>query len=187
MGYPAQIGMLWNMSDRVGIRPQIDWTRSSSESSTTIVTVVPIPGAPAITNTTTTSTQGWNLGIGAAALIYLVRDGALSTYLAPGFTYSRSTTTISGTSSIAGDRLPPSSTIAPTTTHSSNYTTSGVFGAQYTLATRFGLFGEVGVGYIHSGALPNLSALGSSNSTVQHDGSNWSVGIRSGVGVILFF
>src|SRR4051812_19561952 len=136
MGYPAAVGVLWNVSKRVAIRPQIDWTRSSTESTTTTTITTLVPTFPTIpptlttstsTITTTNSTQRWNVGVGAAALIYLRRDGALRTYVAPGFSYARSTASVSSTTMSSGDFLAPGSPVAPTAIESSNYTTSGVF------------------------------------------------------------
>src|SRR5262252_8279767 len=147
MGFPAAVGILWNVSDRVALRPMIDWSRSSSESTTTISGLP--PGIPTITTTTTTNISGWNLGAGVSALFYLTKADALRTYVSPGFSYARGSSTIDTT--VTGSRgLPTPLPTGPVTTRSSNYTTFGAFGAQYTLGQRFGIFGELGLSYVHS-------------------------------------
>jgi hypothetical protein len=185
MGYPAQLGVLWTVSDRVALRPQIDASRGASESTTTTNTIVGIAGLPTISTTTVSSSSNWSVGTGVAALIYLSRRDALRTYVAPGFTYSRSSSTVQSTVTISSSVIPvpPISSGGPTTTHASNYTTTGAFGAQYTLATHFGLFGELGLAYVHSGELPTFAV----GTIAQRDASNWSLAMRSGVGVMLFF
>ena len=189
MGFPAQVGALWNVSGRLALRPQIDWTRGATESTTTTTGIVSFPVTGPIvtaTTTTTTSSSNWNIGTGVSALIYLTPHDALRTYVAPGFTYSRSTSTTQSTTTRTDVDilpLPPTTAVSPTTTHGSNYTTTALFGAQYTLGTRFGVFGELGLAYVHSGDVPTFSV----GSIIQRDASNWSVGVRSGVGVILFF
>ena len=184
MGYPAQVGILWKVSDRVALRPAIDWSRSESDSTTTTTTILGVPSIPSITTTTTSASSNWSVGAGVSALIYLSTREALRTYVAPGFAYSRTSTTIQSTGTINSGTIPiPPTIIGPTAQHASTYTTTGVFGAQYTLAARFGLFGELGLGYVHSGEVPVFSV----GSIVQRDASNWSLAVRSGVGVILFF
>jgi hypothetical protein len=65
----------------------------------------------------------------------------------------------------------------------SNYAAAGSFGAQYVLGKRFGLFGELGLNYSHSGDRTPSSI----SSFFQSDQKSWSLALRSGVGVILYF
>jgi hypothetical protein len=187
MGYPAAVGVLWNVADRLAVRPQLTISKGSGESTTTTTLPTGLPSIPSFTTTTTSSSSSWSAGVGVSALVYLTKGEALRTYVCPGFTYSRSSTTIESTViSQLPPRLPtpqPTTTPSRTVVRSSNYTTTGSFGAQYALGTRFGLFGELGLDYVHSGEVPNVVP----SSTTLPDASNWSLGVRSGVGVILFF
>src|SRR3954465_13210248 len=129
MGYPAQVGLLWNISDRMAIRPELSISKSASETNTTIS----IPGIPGITQpitaSTTTASSGWQTSVGASALFYLTKGDALRTYAAPRYAYSRvsSTVPLTASSPIVG------SVVNPGTISSSNHSASGSIGAQYTL------------------------------------------------------
>src|SRR5437899_11357351 len=93
MGYPAQVALLWNVSDRLAIRPEINWFRSSLQSTTT-TTLPPYFGAIPIPPMTTTSTsRGWQVGVGVSGLLYLSKGDALRTYVSPRFAYSRTSST----------------------------------------------------------------------------------------------
>ena len=179
MGYPAAVGLLWNVSSRVAVRPEINWSRSASETTTTTDPIV-FTGTIVVptTFTSTTKADGWQVGVGISGLLYLSKGDALRTYVSPRFTYTRSSTTID--SGVRSTLLPVPS--GPVTTVITNYGAAGSLGAQYALAKRFGVFGELGLGYTHTGdQTPSpVSFLNSST-------SGWTLALRSGVGVILFF
>jgi len=176
MGYPAQVALLWNVSDRLAIRPEINWSRSSNETTSTGDVLTFPPGLPVPVTTTTTS-EGWAVGTGVSALVYLVKSDALRTYVSPRFTYTRNSKTID----LGFGRFIGSPTATTTTTSTSTYSVTGLFGAQYKLAHRFGVFGEMGFGYSRGTGSPVASSITRSEST------STSVGFRSGAGVILFF
>jgi hypothetical protein len=180
MGYPANVAVLIKVSDAVSVRPEINWSRSVFESSTTITVIPFVPGVtPIPVSTTTTSTSdGWQVGVGLSGLLYLSKGDALRTYVSPRVSYSRSSSTID-VGIVAA--LSPVDT-RPTTTVTSNYGASGSFGAQYAIGKRFGLFGELGLTYGHSGGR-SPSPISSFS---QSDQNSWSLGLRSGVGVILY-
>jgi len=189
MGYPAQVGLLWNVGSRVAVRLEINWSKSSTETTTSSNPIVfngtvIVPGS-----SMTTKSDSWQIGVGVSALLYLSKGDALRTYVSPRFVYTRSTDT-SDLGLPDGVVLPP--TLPPTlqprgpvTTVVTNYGASGSFGAQYALAKRFGLFGELGLNYSHTGnrnSTPPLTPL-----SFDTNASNWTIGLRSGVGVIVFF
>src|SRR5436190_11165577 len=118
MGYPAAIGVLWHVSDRIGLRPEVSLVRGTSE--TTITLSIPIVGAP--TTSEVVTSENWQVGTGVSALFYLGKGEALRTYVSPRFTYLRNSTT--GT---AFASLP--TVVAPSTTVSSNYGVAGSVGA----------------------------------------------------------
>jgi hypothetical protein len=168
MGYPAQVALLWKVSDRLAVRPELNWSRLSSETISTADILTFPPDAPV---PFTTTSEGWAVGTGVSALVYLVKGDALRTYVSPRFTYTRSSTSLD----LGFGR------VSTSTTTSSTYGVAGLFGAQYKLANRFGVFGEMGFGYSRGTGSPGSSGITRSEST------STSVGFRSGAGVILFF
>ncbi len=173
MGYPASIGVIWNVSDRIALRPEISLQQVSTTSTSVITTVFGV-GTSVTTLTTTTQSVNdqWNTGYGASALFYLKRWDALRTYVSPRFVYSRSSS--SSTNSTA-----PGGTSTTTEFTSNSYLFSGSFGAEYSLARRFGVYGEVGFGYSHQNTENTFAAAGSN--------TGHTVATRSGVGAIFYF
>jgi opacity protein-like surface antigen len=118
MGYPS-LGLVWHVSERVAIRPEISFSSTSTE--------VDSSGG-------TGTSHNWNVKVGVSALLYLDDADRLRTYVAPQVTYTRTNgETSSVLSSIVGN----------------SYGLAGLFGAQYSLNDRFSMFGEVGLGYTH--------------------------------------
>jgi hypothetical protein len=170
MGYPAQVGVLWTIVDRLAIRPELNWTHSTTET-TTIATIFNTTGVT--TNTVTARSTSNTIGPAISALIYVTTHEGLRTYVTPRFAYSHTTSkTDLGVSPPAGVPIP-----AGTTTTS--YTLSGSFGAQYSVAKHFGLFGEVGAAFARNTLSPGVPVVGAS-------AKNRTAGLRSGAGVILF-
>jgi hypothetical protein len=163
MGYPASVGIIWHVTDKVAVRPDLSFLHTSNELA-----------APISAFAATTSSDVTTVSIGVSGLFYVGKWDALRAYLSPRFAYSRLSGSNSVTSSIGvGDVLPAidvSSTV-------SNYLVSGSFGAQYSLGRRFGVFGEVGYGYTR--ASDDTRALSTTRST--------TTGTRTGVGVIFYF
>ncbi len=185
MGYPSAVGVIWQAADRVALRGEFAWTVGSSESSSSD----PILGAP----TAASPADSSSVGAGVSALFYLSRHDALRTYVAPRFAYSRN----SATATVAGGPVSSSS-------DGWLYSTSGSFGAQYTMARHFGVFGEIGLNYnssttrtstvetITTGIGISSGIAGSvvtrtTSFTIRGDGHSRSFGTRGGVGVIFYF
>ena len=106
-----------------------------------------------------------SVSFGVSALLYTHRWGQLRTYVSPRFTYSHAGTSIDGT--VSSD-----STL-------STWSVAGSLGAQYALATRFGVFAEAGLSYASQRS--ETSGLGVSERTT------WTFGTRAAVGGILYF
>src|SRR5258708_25688508 len=136
MGYPASVGIIWQMNDRVALRPEVTAQKASAEFTTT--TSFPVGGTIASTTATSTS-DTWQVGVGVSALFYLTTHDALRTYVSPRWSYIRTSSSNSSSS------LPPPS--QTTGSVGNGQFVSGSFGAQYALGQRFGLFGEVGLAY----------------------------------------
>jgi hypothetical protein len=122
MGYPASIGVIWHVSGKVAIRPELSIAGSSTDSSNSSFSA---------------ENDSWNLATGVSALFYLRTDDRLKTYFSPRLTYSRSTNEST------------SSGITTSTVKSTIKTVgvAGSFGAQYGLSDKFSVFGELGVGF----------------------------------------
>src|SRR5262245_29266956 len=77
MGYPAAIGLIIHLGDRMAVRPEFTFAQTS------IDTDVAITGA---TVTSSSSSDNWSYGVGASALFYLGPKDNLRTYVSPRFT-----------------------------------------------------------------------------------------------------
>jgi hypothetical protein len=182
MGYPSAIGILWQTTERVALRPELTATRGSSEGLTTD----PIVG----TSGTSTPSDNWQVGVGLSALFYLTHDGGFRTYVTPRFAYSKT----NASNAVSGS-------VVSSTSDGWTYTTSGSFGAQYSFAKHFGVFGEVGAAYTSStnrvstlesittviGISPGGPVTRVTSSTFRSDLHSHTIGTRSGAGVIFYF
>jgi hypothetical protein len=132
MGYPTAVGLLWQVSDRVAVRPEFSWAQDSFESDSTF---------------SQASSDSTGVSFAISALVSLRQWGAVRSYVAPRFETARTTT-------------------------------------ETTLETPpFGVFGEVGLMYARGKVEGTESLLERSSSTSR----GHTVGIRSAIGVILFF
>lgn len=172
MGYPAEVGVVWTVSDRFAIRPELNWTRSTFDS---VGTSTVFNGSGTTTTVFTNTTESNAIGTGVTALIYTSKRDSLRTYVAPRVAYSRSTT-----SNDVGSG-PPTIVVSPLETTSSTWAVSGSVGAQYAVIKRFAIFGELGLQFARSTMSPTSPAL------PRGDTKLTTTGFRSGAGVILFF
>jgi hypothetical protein len=173
MGYPAAIGVVWQVTDGVALRPEIGVTKSTSEFIGSSITFS--SGGVPVTTTTTTTTDSWQVSAGLSGLFYLSKHDALRTYLSPRWAYTRLSSSPSSTNSAA------TSVVTGTSGHAN--VVSGSFGAQYAISDRFSAFGEVGLAYTRNVSTPLVNSsfltVGGSTST--------NLSTRSGAGVILYF
>jgi hypothetical protein len=186
MGYPTAVGVIWNVADRVALRPEMTIGGGSASSTGT-------SSSPIVSSPTAASSDNFSIGAGLSALFYVKRWDALRAYVSPRFAYTHAR---SSTGS-------PSSVIASSSEGTSRlYTTTGSFGAEYSIGRRFGVFGEVGFGYssltasttttvvttFTSGGIfgvPAATTTSISTARTEGDSKNW--GLRSAVGVIFYF
>ena len=148
MGYPSSVGVVWHVSDKLAVRPELSFAQSSSE-----VTVSGLPSG-------TANTDGWNFGTGVSGLFYVRTQDQLHLYVSPRWTYSRVTS-----NSVASDITATSWSIA------------GSFGAQYALSRHFAAFGELGLAYTHARAT-STPVLPISSEAVGHTtGTRTGVGV----------
>ncbi len=167
MGYPGSIGVVWHITDAVAVRPDFDF-HAASESGRS-------------------GTSSTTFGVGISGLWYFARHEALRMYVAPRYVYGRNTTelqiSVPQNVGINIGTLPSINTTV--TTHS----LFGSFGAQYAVHKRFGIFGEVGLGYSQanrpSPAIGFSDVLGTFSGIGVTEVHSWAT--RSAAGVILYF
>src|SRR5262245_21030943 len=125
MGYPSSVGIVYHVTDKLAVRPELTIAQASTEAT-----------GPAISRVNfSASSSSWAIGTGVSALFYVRQWDDLHLYVSPRWTYSH------GSSS--SDTLSVDSTL-------NSWSLNGSVGAQYALGKRFGVFGEVGFGYQHS-------------------------------------
>lgn len=168
-GVPASIGVLWHATSSVAFRPEFAVSRTSSEVTTSVVTLLPGGGVQTVSSTSRT----WTAGVGASALWYVRTIDRVRVYVSPRLIYSWG-------SNRTEPAVPASAGPSVVTTDSRGFTGSGSIGAQYTPHDRFGVFGEVGISYLRQTS-DTGGIVGPSESTLT------SVGVRSGVGIVLYF
>jgi outer membrane protein W len=160
MGFPAAIGVQWHLGEKVAVRPEISFSTTSSETSS---------------SSFETEGDSRSIGTNIGALFYLSTDDKLRTYVSPRFSWSRG----ESTSKLASVLVNPITGV--TTSELKNTTDSygfaGSFGAQYGLGDRFVVFGELGLSYAHGTA--------KSNTTLTKTTSD-GFGTRAAVGVVFY-
>ena len=165
MTYPARIGVLWHITDRVAILPDVALERFSWESEFSFGLTGP---GSFIGSTSRATNITWELAPGANLLVDLARWDDVATYLTGGWSYLylRETRTEVTTSTGQGTSFPPSGTEVTKSTDS-GHETRGAFGVRYVPSRRFGIYGEVGVEYrkssqttLTSSTLRNRGAVG---------------------------
>jgi hypothetical protein len=168
MAYPTAVGVLWQVNDRVAVRPEVSWLHHWVDNDD--------DGFAASTSDSS------DFGVGISALVRLRQWGQVRAYVAPRFEASR--ITIQTTYELRALFPPaPATRVSETTeTTITTYEGGASIGVQAAPAPHFGVFGEVGMMYAR-GKTSSSSLLDSSSSATRSN----SVGIRSAVGVILFF
>lgn len=159
MGYPGSIGIIWQASDRMAIRPDFNFTKTTSENTGVF---------------SESKVGGWTLGFGLSALIYTGKTDKLRTYFSPRFAYARTQT-----NSDAGTPTSSSGTTA------NSYTFAGSFGAQYSLSRRFSVYGEAGLAYSRSDS--TFKSTASLSGVATGTTTSHGFGTRAAVGVVVYF
>ena len=162
LGYPASIGLIWHVTDRIAIRPEFSFAFTSNEVVTTPASLLPgVSGTGVRTDTDTTA-----LAVGVSGLYYLTKATSLSAYVSPRFVYTRTRTTTEASTDLLGSSF----------VNGSSYAVSGVYGVQYAPIPNINLFGEAGIGFTETNNSSTLSVL-----------SGHQFSTRGGVGMIVYF
>ena len=153
MGFPVSFGVIWHASDRLAVRPEVSFTHTSQETQTNFISGSSESNSDAFT-------------VGASVLWYLAKSDNIRTYVAPRFTYGQLSTDIPNTGAPA--------------TEADAFSITGSFGAQYTPARKFAVFGEIGYGLSRT-----KSTFSSNVTTAESTSRAWAT--RGAVGVIFYF
>jgi hypothetical protein len=178
LGYPAEVGIIWHVTDRVAVRPDISFSTGSTDTGTLGSDISFFGESSGFGESSSTT-----LTVGVSALLYLGEWDKLRAYVSPRYAYGRNWSSSGTTFGIDNKH--------------STYTVAGSFGAQYQLHRRFAVFGETGFGYNHARStltssvfvlpaiqlLPNVPAPVSRSTEI--NSHVW--GTRSGAGVIFYF
>jgi opacity protein-like surface antigen len=159
-GYPGAIGIIWHASERVAVRPDFTFSRTTSENDSGV--------------TAGLETKGWSLGFGVSALFYTGGAGPLRTFVSPRVAYAR----LSTTSEVSASTSASEST-------SNTWQFAGTFGAQYSLGDRFSVFGEAGLAYAQGKSTFRVG--GSSAGVDPGETTNRTFGTRTAVGIVVYF
>jgi hypothetical protein len=175
LGYPAQFGFVWHISDRIAIRPDIGFSVASSETQSDSEGV--LPGSPGTTITSAASTDSVSARI--TALVRVARWDQIGLYVAPSYSYSSgsgTTTTTITTPLPVFPGLPPRPPVTNTTTiDTRSHAGGGAIGVQVGVHERFAIFAETGLRY--------------TKTTTEGFARNTSSGVSSAgsLGAVLYF
>src|SRR4051794_23301257 len=131
MGYPSSVGVMWHITDRVALRPEIALSTATTDPSSKSVFG-------------TSGSSGSTVEVGISGLFYVAQWDRLRTYVAPRYQHSRFSATaettsqsFSFTSGPAGLTTTRTETTRTTDTTITNTSAAGMFGAEYSLHERF--------------------------------------------------
>lgn len=190
--YPGSVGIQWDLSDKFAIRFDGDYNRNHSEFTIGMADPPPrfspmlpgatLPGLTPIVVSTVTEITSQNGSIAVSALFTLVTRDQLKIYVTPRAGLSITSVTFRTEYDVSG--IPPALLAAITfpaneERSESDYAPdiSARFGASYRLGDRFSVFAEAGFGYTGG-----LSTTSLNTEVKQH-----AIGLRSGIGGILYF
>jgi hypothetical protein len=144
LGYPAQVGVLWHINDRIAIRPDVGFSTSESEIETELVLTI-LPGG-SITRTSTAHSDTSSVTARVSLLLTIKSWEGVALYVTPSYGYNRGTSSITTTVDIGIGA--PETTVLETTSH--GHSGAGSLGVQFTPHERFAIFAETGLRYSSS-------------------------------------
>jgi hypothetical protein len=158
IGYPPSLGVLWEPTALVGIRPEFTFDVFDAESTSV-----------SRLGTSRFATDTRQVGVGLSALFRVYREENLSLYVSPRYVHRR------GHISVVQD-VPPNVFVTGSADRQiRGHSITGSLGARYGLGARFGVFGELGVDHSREGT-----------TDPETESRIARTGIRSGVGVLVF-
>ena len=144
-GYPVSVGALWQVGERVALRPEFTLGYSNEVNEDISLTA-----------------RGWRFGVGTGAVLSLYRDKPRHLYAVPYYEFRRRNVTLAQPVSYPDPLRPEIATLATieVNTHSNEHTIAGLIGIEFLLTERSAVFAEAGPGYRKSiRRAPPLPAL----------------------------
>jgi hypothetical protein len=172
IGHPTAVGVAWQVTDRIAVRPEVDLAFGGAEYTMTFGFFG--PGIQSVSSTTTADVR--TVGLGVSALFTVFQQDSLSVYVSPQYQRLSATSRRTETTDVMGTPI--------TTTEEStdgSYEVSGALGVRYRFGNRFGVFGEVGLAHERD----NDDLDSTIGELTENRYSNTR--LRSGVGVVLWF
>src|SRR5688572_16179123 len=77
IGHPAAVGFVWQVTNRIAIRPEMDLTLGGSSYGLGLYSF------PGFDGSSTTESETWTLGVGVSALFTVYQAENLAVYVAP--------------------------------------------------------------------------------------------------------
>jgi hypothetical protein len=133
LGYPASLGVVWQVRERLALRPEFT-VGYSNETDPDISLIA----------------RGWRFGIASSAVLSLYRDKPRHLYAVPYYEFRRRNVTFSQDMSYAPDPLEPQRSALTTievNTHTDEHTIAGLIGIAFDLTDKSAVFAEVGPAY----------------------------------------
>ena len=158
IGYPTSLGVVWQPSALVAIRPEFTFELFDADSTSV-----------SRLGTSRFSTDTRLVGVGLSALFLVYREETLSVYVSPRYIHRRGKT-------IVAQDVPADVFVGGSDDRKiQGHTITGSLGARYGLGARFAVFGELGVDH---------SREDTTDPTTESRISR--TGIRSGAGVVVY-
>ena len=158
IGYPTSLGVLWQPSALVGIRPEFTFDLFNADSTSV-----------SQLGTSRFSTDTRLVGVGLSALVRVYREENLSLYLTPRYVHRRGRTTVV-------QDVPANLFVAGSDDREiEGHSITGSLGARYGVGERFGVFGELGVDHSREDTTDPAT-----------ESRITRTGIRGGVGVMVY-
>jgi hypothetical protein len=185
VGYPADVGVLWQTAERVALRADLGFNLSGFESSSAFGFTSASLTPSMVTTTSKTATATFGL----SALVTLRNQDNLRLYLAPGGAIQLVRHSVE--TEFEGGSLPaatfPAEGEASDTTRGHQFQL--MFGGQYRLRDRVAIFGETGLVY-QTSSFPQIGtslSIGGATTRAERDSRSTNVGVRGLAGLVLFF
>jgi hypothetical protein len=186
MGYPGAVGVLWHLTTRVALEPEIAFSRNRM-TSTFESGIIFGTGFTTTTVTSESTSEGWTVSPGINVRFYVGKWDNVSTYVASGYSYHRTLSTSTSTSSALIGVPGVGSRSEVVELRSETHDVRGMFGVQYAPHRKFSVFGEVGLRY-STADLPQVMSSGVVGiGSLNRSGTTSSFGNASAVGIAFYF
>jgi hypothetical protein len=186
MEVPGSIGVLWHPTSRVALEPEIAFSRNRT-TSTFESTISFGTGFATTTSTSESTSEGWTVSPGINLRFYVGKWDNVSTYIASGYRYHRTSSTSTSTSSAPIGLPGVGSRTEVVELRSATHDVRAMFGGQYAPHRKFSVFGEVGLRYSTSDLPQVISSSVATLGNLNRSGTVSSFGNASAVGIAFYF